>query len=497
MKKISFRIAIFISLSTSVFAQNKTYIGFDFGYKGDIYQFADYGNSLTAYPIPGSVYGFNLGQELKNSIIVESGIYKVNYWSSVMFKELSFGSSGSSIDSWQIPFRLKTNINLYKNKISISPYIGYVLAFNQNYTSSRPNNASLGYGSATITNSTDSISYYYDEFSNYKKVFSLIETGIALNYKTKHGFQWSIITNYNTGLSKVIQQNVKYTINNQPEQKGNYVSNGDNFQVLIGLKYQISNIWQNKNERENNKKEKLSAINNSGKQKFYIGTDIGLSRNKFDNTNQNIYAFEKTPNIFWNNDIIIGLKIGYKATEKISIETGYYSLFFTNSYTIKYYNSYSEGGKIRTGGTGFVQVPLRFKYNYYLLNNRLAIVPYVGAAIFTHYLGVGKYDTSIFETRASNELSSSINDTTTIVLTAYREKNLNVLFVAGIGVEYFLTKKLIFTLYGNSSTGFKEINRLNLVYDKNTVLHQEGDIGYKGTSFNITCGLKMNIGKYE
>ena len=488
MKRLS--IAIFIACFVTNFAwgQERTYIGVDFGYKGDVRSLTDNGSSLMKMTQSGLNYGFNIGHELSNNLILESGIYSVNYWHGVNFKESASWSSGSSFSSIQVPIRLKRKINIYKNKLLITPYFGVNLAYN---LSGLPKGSITGHSSGSFSSPDTYFEYNADNYGNLSNFFFITEGGFSIDYKNRNDFQWSIITSYNQGLSKVSKQVVRYTVNDESEQSGVYTSKGSNFQVLLSLKYPISNFWLQKEKLNNKKEERIQEIKKHGTSKFYIQTGLGTVWNSFTNSSPSIYGNDKDDNLFWNTDLIFNINFGYNITNKISIETGIYSQWFRNRYFIDLKYSGRQGGGFYSGSTGFKRIPLNIKYNFSILNERLKIVPYLGSSILTHSQNIGQFEKEFSEHKSITATGFVIEGTTTV--TGYRLRKMNLILNTGLGLEYALTKRFIITFYGDYSLGFDNINKVNVVSVENEFT-QEGDVYYNGTNFNLNCGIKIPIG---
>ncbi len=226
--------------------QNKTYVGVEFGPKFEIYQYADNGNGLYTKPFLFSpIYGLTIGKEINKTFIGETGFYINDYGESYRIKG-NFGySMSNALLAYQIPFRLKARLYLIKERLNITTTIGYTFAINNDFGSS---------ASGSSFTSTSGLQHNYStriqDTSTYslRKTYSLIETGVSLEYKFKNSLALYLAANYLTGLGRIVEVDVKYWINEGPEQTGTVFSNGDYYSIVLGLRYPISLFWTKKTE---------------------------------------------------------------------------------------------------------------------------------------------------------------------------------------------------------------------------------------------------------
>ncbi|MDG1914845.1 MAG: hypothetical protein P8I55_09690 [Crocinitomix sp.] len=226
------------------FGQNSTYLGIEIGPKFEVYQSTDNGNGLYTKPFFFSpIYGLTIGQEINNTFTLETGFFVNNYGKSYRIEGEGFGRVTNALVAYQIPLRLKAHINLLKDKLSLLTTVGCTFAINGDYGSSGSGSSfsSSIYSSNNDSTRTECISTY-----SLKKSYGLIEAGLALEYKFKNSLRLSLTANYLTGLSRVVETDVKYWINDGQEQTGTVFSNGDYYSIKLGIKYPISNLWTKK-----------------------------------------------------------------------------------------------------------------------------------------------------------------------------------------------------------------------------------------------------------
>ena len=247
MIKSTIKYLLFL-LPIVTFAQNRTYIGAEFGPKFDVYQYTDNGNGLYTQPfVFSSIYGFIVGQELNRTFAVETGFYINNYGESYGIKG-DFGySTSNAIVAYQLPLKLKSRLPLIREKLNVAATIGYTFAINSSYGAS-----GMGYGFVTNSSPIYNDSTRTEDISTYslEKNYGLIEMGLSLDYTLKNSWTLYIAANYMKGWRRIVQIDVKYWINDQPEQTGTVFSTGDYLSIAFGARYPISNFWTKKPDNE-------------------------------------------------------------------------------------------------------------------------------------------------------------------------------------------------------------------------------------------------------
>ena len=235
-------------LATTATSQRQTWLGADAGRKSIYFNYFDSGSRLRAPAVPAEVWGFNITQELIKSFALEAGLYRSNYNMGFCFYRPGYlcGGYSNAMRTWQIPIRLKYRFALAKDKAGITAHLGGVFVKDMNYTTIvtvDTGRFSSGFGTSYIEG--DTIRYTDEEtFSNFRKNFILLETGLALDIKISKSLMLVMLANYQVGFTRIIETNLNYTVNSGPTYVGQVYTNGNNFQVLIGLKYRLSNLWR-------------------------------------------------------------------------------------------------------------------------------------------------------------------------------------------------------------------------------------------------------------
>jgi len=218
------------------FSQKKTFFGIEAAVTGDIYKIEDNANEIKKTPITSGIWGFTIKQELTNDLFLETGLTRKYYSEGVNFEKISTVSSHNAINAWLIPIRFGTFLNLSKNKILLVPLVGYNFCINSDY--------GYGDGSGFVTEANGStVNYSYTSNYNLAKTFSLLQTGIGLEFTLFKTAAISVNSNYYFGLKKVIVLNIDYSINNSGNQSAQASSKGNMISLGLQAKYPITKFW--------------------------------------------------------------------------------------------------------------------------------------------------------------------------------------------------------------------------------------------------------------
>ena len=230
---------------------------------------------------------------------------------------------------------------------------------------------------------------------------------------------------------------------------------------------------------------------------FYIKPTVGIVWNSYKNSNENITGNEDVANIFWDNDWVFEFLAGYKLKNNLILESGLVYHNAANRYHLNnaYYTDLSlVGGSSVSLDEGFLCIPLNVKYSINTKFKRLRIIPYLGASWSTHKINTAPYTTThdiIYAEESS--IDNLIPQDTTAIITAYRPTKNTILINYGLELEYQIFDKLIFTLSGNFTSGFSDLNRLDVDVITDSKV-ESGQIKYRGNKFYISGGLKIPIG---
>lgn len=464
-------------------AQHQTTIGADFGVIFPKFELYDLGGKLKNGNLPSEIYGFNISQGIYKNLSLEAGYNYFTIYGGPNFK-FSYGSGGGNIlDVYQFPLSLKYNFPIVKNKITGDVNFGIINCINASYNS-------YGQGSMTYISAGDTGKAKYFERVDFHRYFPMIEAGLGFNFRLFEDLYFSLNTSYQKGFLKVIEEEIYYQYNSQPVQLAWQISRGNNFQVLLGLKYPVSNVWQKVEERKASKPERMKKLDDAYAKRFYLSVESGPLWRSFIETNPDVFHAKFNRYNFWGfvyADFVFGLNAGMRFYKNFTIESG---INFQNYSDRIYYNiidSVSGGKSYRFDKSALYEIPIRFKYQFQLPApfKRLFIVPTVGINILhsrinNNYKSIARWEDNYNWSK----------DSMYIIENYTRPRTNNITLSTGLEIDYFVSPKLIFNISGNLSFGFNEFNKISANY---TYLNNSytGDIIFKGSSQRIMIGLKV------
>jgi hypothetical protein len=235
---------IFVSLFFSIhaFGQYKTWLGGEGAATNDFYHITDNGNMLRKFaPLVSGIGGVNVRQELLKNFFLEVAVLWTEYEEGVRFHNASGYGSGNAIDAVIIPLHLGKKFNLVKHKLFLAPVVGYSYCINKDYgydDTSGPN----GEGVDPLKNG-QSVHYTETEHASFSKTYPLIQTGVDVEFIFLKSAMFFLSVNYYTGMRKVIQEDITYSVDNTAPQTATAVSKGQMLTLGGGLKYAISDLW--------------------------------------------------------------------------------------------------------------------------------------------------------------------------------------------------------------------------------------------------------------
>ena len=237
MKRFSLLAAFSFTFLLSGMAQNRTLIGIEGNLTSDYYKINDPGNEMKKTPIAGGLAGIVVRQEIGKKIFLETGVMMKNYDEGISFKK-DFGySTSTGFSAWVIPLRAGMVIPMGWKRLRLVPVIGYALGINRDFYY-----GAGGGGGTTITNS-HTVSYeYYSDYKN--EVFHLLQAGLGLQFRFFKRGNLTVSGNFYPGLTKVMEQNITYNIDNGPTQFATSEGRGRFWTIGLGIQYPISQLWK-------------------------------------------------------------------------------------------------------------------------------------------------------------------------------------------------------------------------------------------------------------
>lgn len=485
MRKLSLVFILFAVATLSLKSQKLTYVGFEGGAKWDHYKLTDYGDGLLYKPTIGFKIGFTVGHEVMPNMFVETGFAYNQLLESIRYKVMPYAyGTGTENLLFEMPIRFKYRYPLVNDKFSITGSLGLTVAYNESYSWQGTSE-----GGAIGLISTDSV--FCSEISTYtgKKVLPFFEAGLSLDYKFKNNLMISLVNNYSLGLNTIYSKELLYRINDGAEQEAENISKGSQYNVMLSVKVPISNIWDKSEENILRKKNLQEGLEKNKEKRFYISADAGICKPYFTEDNPNIKGTDIT-NIFWTNNTFLGINFGAKFYKNWIVEAGFYGNEFMNQHYI-----YEDGIPVSGGGFSgsderYLTIPLKVKYEYNFLNNRMSLMPSVGTAVlFSDDEGMYSFSTSSGYETVDGVVTNNIEE----FAYAYRENGATMIITAGLGFEFALTNNIILMLNSSYGKGFKDFNRLNIDYNSD-LFNEQGNIFFQGTNFNLSAGVKVPLG---
>jgi hypothetical protein len=172
-----------------------------------------------------SIVGGYIEQELNQFLSLEIGVNDKFYGFDAYYLGTDTINFGSYAQCVQVPLRLRSRINLFKDKLFLSPHIGVGILF-QSYSG--------------IGNYIDNNEYNITIKSEFPQTACLIETGLSMELILKSWkFAFMVTSNYSG------KDFIKYSIDNMNTV---FSTNGDYFTYKIRIGYAISNIWKRKTD---------------------------------------------------------------------------------------------------------------------------------------------------------------------------------------------------------------------------------------------------------
>ena len=223
---LTISLSAILTLSSSVDtlnAQNRTWLNYEVGIIQDSYNCNTQLNNLHFLKARESIVGGYIEQEINKFLSIELGVNDKFYGcdalyvenDTVMFNLMYYAQCV------QIPLRLRTRINLLKDKLFLSPHVGLGL----------------------LIKSYDGLGTYpeYEDFNieiktAFPKTACLIETGLSIELILK-SWKFAFLATGSYSGKEFINYSVK-------DMDTYFSSNGSYFSYQIRIGYAISNFWK-------------------------------------------------------------------------------------------------------------------------------------------------------------------------------------------------------------------------------------------------------------
>jgi hypothetical protein len=247
MKKI-FTTAVLSFCVSVIYSQRSTHIGVELGLADDIYRISEMQSphlksnvsQLKTSPYKSGIVGLNIRRDLSSTFYLETGLHLKTY---AMERNFDFDdryftsgtSNHNSFRSFLIPVKVGAKVNLYKDKIHLTPNIGF--AFVKNHFPKLNPNINQGEGIYTYPNGSN-LQYSYSTHFNANS-YVLAQAGMGLDVKLTRGITLSLAGSSYHGFKKAISQDIQYSVDNNPARSAQCYSNGNMRVLSLGLKFTI------------------------------------------------------------------------------------------------------------------------------------------------------------------------------------------------------------------------------------------------------------------
>ncbi len=229
------------------YSENKTYLGLELSFANDLFEITDTGSELKAASLPNTPFGIVLRQDFYRKFYFETGVIWKYFQEGYAFNSIDTYGWESYDPSYLIPFRVGASVNLLKEKIYLVPVIGYSLGVNPWwFFYDLGYGEGVTYGSGTHTDDGSIVIADNEKTTWESRTYSLIQTGLGLDFRLFRTMLFSISANYYSGFNEVMKIDIEYTVNNSSPYTGTATSKGEFWCISTALKYPISNFWTKK-----------------------------------------------------------------------------------------------------------------------------------------------------------------------------------------------------------------------------------------------------------
>jgi hypothetical protein len=231
MKKHLLFAFLFLSLTFVSAAQQRFEFGIEGGPINCYYSFKETSNHLESVPCVNGYGGINCRYNSRKRLFGELGILKAEYTKGFKVKE-ELGYSTSNHDEVLLfPVRLGYLMSLSK-KLTVASTIGIT-------TGIKTLNQDRSYGSSIGSSNSNSFQYNYRFRQMGKDVYTMLNGGVAVEWRFLKRIKFSTGINYFGGLSRISVADVQYRVNADPPQTGEWIGKGSFMAISFGFKYML------------------------------------------------------------------------------------------------------------------------------------------------------------------------------------------------------------------------------------------------------------------
>ncbi|MEN8157855.1 MAG: hypothetical protein ABFS10_12970 [Bacteroidota bacterium] len=482
------RIFALISLALMILplqAQLKTYLTMEAGPHWGLITVEDPGNYFMTASALSSIAGLTLEQEVIENLSVITGIYYQPYKTGInMIDKRPQQPVNPSHTAMMIPVRLQYRIQPTDLMLGFTPRIGYVYSMNSTPGDHLPQSSVLSAPDGTA------FSYNYQQLSTAPGKH-LLEVGIGVDLLVSGLWKASVSLSY---LNGVLNESAPSATLDYSNPLGNaysatYNIRGNGIYSTLAFSIPVSNIWQNKDYRVRARIENSVSAGKPIERKglFYIGGEFGSLWRLFYTSSPAIGARPmegRSP--FQYANFHAGGYAGFMLTNEIGIDLGVNYQRSSTFYALMYDHEVDFAGK--EGAPMYLEVPLRIRYHYEVVEDNLFAVAYGGASLLTHFSSGGYASPGGDFSYTDPATQAPTNGTTSS--TTERLSQFRPLLRMGAGMEYRLPidLPLFLTGYINYMQGFMAVEQVMVT---TSVPGGTTSLVYQGSGWSVDLGIKI------
>ncbi len=228
MNKIFTSFLLIVIANTSK-AQGELYLGAEVAYSAEIFKHSDPSKFSKKASLNAALWGINLRLMVSKKLFVETGAFTRIYKMGLNFNE-EVERIATDRSVLILPLRAGVRIPVLKDAISFTPLAGVALCLadvGHAYTF----DGQFSYNGTQIN---------YDFTPQYSsQTFAMVQGGIGIDFRVAKRALITACGNYYSGLTKMMIQHIRYSVNNGPEMRATSISRGNFYSIGIGFRYRI------------------------------------------------------------------------------------------------------------------------------------------------------------------------------------------------------------------------------------------------------------------
>jgi hypothetical protein len=198
----------------------------------------DEGNRISNRPALSGAWGFNLRGIYSNQLFWEALVQRKYFSQVIDFSEYpEINTSENIFNAWLFSLGSGRAFILSPDKLQVLLSVGYVFGVNSNAI----DGPEIGGGSSFSQN--DGIDYEYNYISDptLESRFHMAYLNAGVEYKVMERLWLGFRLSYTTGFSRLLNQDVTYSISNSAVYRARRSSDGDFLGICFGLRIPVGN----------------------------------------------------------------------------------------------------------------------------------------------------------------------------------------------------------------------------------------------------------------